>query len=738
MKGSNLKNFADNLRFRRCFRACGNIDDKAQNNIYMEDDTRKSDTPEREETPADVHGIAEQEEKPRPELVAREKKRGIRIGDYYVRVTQPYRHLFHRVEPGHYTATPESDYPKNPLARGYMQFKRLLIGRPLRTAEEGHQRLTKFKALAIFGSDAISSSAYATEASLVVLMVAGNSALNTSLYTALAIAILLSVVAFSYRQTVHAYPHGGGSYNVSRENLGRLPGLVAAAALLIDYIMTVAVSIAAGSAAITSAIIVSGYGAQIDAITATLPAYFNLNVMMSLVFIGVVTLGNLRGVRESGTIFAAPTYLFIIGVSALLIAGMVRLFTGTLQPVTPPPVLPITQPLTLWLVLRAFSAGAVAMSGTEAISNGVQVFQKPESRNAATTLTVMATLLGTFFLGLSYLSTKIGLVPGEETVISQVAQAVFGRNAFYYVFQVATMGILVIAANTAFAGFPRLASVLARDNYMPHQFLNRGDRLSFSSGITFLGIISALLLVLFRGNVDSLIHLYAVGVFLAFTMSCSGMVVHWWRTRGPGWRTRIIINGVGAILTGAILIIVAVTKFMFGAWIVIILIPMVVAVFIFINRHYSRVAAQLRITPGQLPAMRVEHFAVVPIDDVNKASLRAMSFARTICKEIVVLHISTDEHRAERVKQKMRLYASDLEFVIVDSPLRTFIRPMLAYIESLHAQHPGAFVTVILPEFLTAHWWEKFLHNRTADRLRTEFEKHPNVNVVLVPYLLER
>ena len=482
------------------------------------------------------HGFSEQEFKGTPEQPEQDNS-----GDLY-------RHFFYE-DGGHLIATPEASNEENKLLRGIQKIKATVIGRPIFSKDEIHERLTKFKALAVFGSDAISSCAYATEASLVVLMVAGNGALHISFFTALAIALLLSMVAFSYRQTVYAYPHGGGSYNVSRQNLGQTAGLVAAAALLIDYIMTVAVSIAAGTAAVTSALIAAGFSSQITHLTAALPPFFNLNVILSLIFIGLMTLGNLRGIREAGAIFAIPTYLFIVCFSIMLVVGIIKVFTHTLTPVTPPPILPVLEPVTLWLILRAFSAGAVAMSGTEAISNGVPIFKPNESKNAATTLTIMATLLGVFFVGVSFLSNHMGLVPGSQTIVSQVALSVFGQNVFYYIFQIATMGILVVAANTAFADFPRLSSVLARDNYMPHIFGNRGDRLAFSTGIIFLGAISALLLVVFRGNVDSLIHLYAVGVFLAFSMSDTGMVVHWWKTRGKGWKTSILINGADAILT---------------------------------------------------------------------------------------------------------------------------------------------------------------------------------------------
>jgi amino acid transporter len=671
------------------------------------------------------HGFSEQEFKGNPEQPDQDNS------------TEQYSHFFYE-EGGHLVATAEASAGENGIQRGLQKIKATVIGKPIFSKDEIHERLTKFKALAVFGSDAISSCAYATEASLIVLMAAGNGALHISFFTALAIALLLSMVAFSYRQTVYAYPNGGGSYNVSRQNLGQTAGLVAAAALLIDYIMTVAVSIAAGTAAVTSALIAAGFGSQVTHLTAALPPFFNLNVILSLVFIGLMTLGNLRGIREAGAIFAIPTYLFIACFSIMLIVGIIKVFTHTLTPIAPPPILPVLEPVTLWLVLRAFSAGAVAMSGTEAISNGVPVFKPNESKNAATTLTIMATLLGVFFVGVSFLSNHLHLVPGNQTIVSQVALSVFGQNVFYYIFQIATMGILVVAANTAFADFPRLSSVLARDNYMPHSFGSRGDRLAFSTGIMFLGTVSALLLVVFKGNVDSLIHLYAVGVFLAFSMSDTGMVVHWWKTRGKGWKTSILINGADAILTTSILIIVIITKFMYGAWIIILLIPMIVPVFIFIHKHYNRVAEQLRLLSMQAPPPQtIEHSVLMPIDDVNYASLRAMSFARTISKDITVIHIATDTKRAERIQEKMQAYAPDLKLVIVESPLRAFMRPLLTYVDFHHRQHPRGFVTIVMPEFITAHWWERFLHNRTAEHLTQAFKRHPNIAVVNVPYLLK-
>lgn len=376
------------------------------------------------------------------------------------------------------------------------------------------------------------------------------------------------------------------------------------------------------------------------------------------------------------------------------------------------------------------------MSGTEAISNGVPVFKKPESKNAATTLTVMATLLGVFFVGISYLSNQMGLVPGQQTIISQVAVAVFGNSIFYYVFQFATMGILVIAANTAFADFPRLSSLLARDNYLPHNFLVRGDRLAFSNGIIFLGALSAVILIVFRGSVDSLIHLYAVGVFLAFSMSNTGMVVHWWRTRGKGWKTSILINGAGAILTTGILIIVVITKFAFGAWIIVLLIPIVVINFQLIHRHYEDVRKQLRVTLGNLPPSTMNQLVIMPIDDINLASLRAISFARSISKNIFLLHISNNREETDKLQKKVDAYSPDVKLVILESPLRTLIQPLSTYIDVLQEQHPDTFFTIVLPELIAAHWWDKLLHNRTAQQLTHRFEEHPNVAVVLVPFLL--
>lgn len=657
-----------------------------------------------------------------PELTTRDVIKGTRPGDVFVRRREPHSRFFRRVGPGHFVATEEAARSRSPFWRAYSRLKALVIGRPIESAHEIHERLTKVKALAVFSSDAISSVAYATGEIMLVLALAGSQALNLSIEISFAIAVLLGIVAFSYRQTVLAYPSGGGSYIVTRENIGTRAGLVAAAALLIDYILTVSVSISAGTAAITSAF----------------PGLYPYTVELALGFVGIMTLLNLRGIRESGSIFAIPTYAFILTLGALILLGSWRIVSGGIPVPAEPLNLPAKQALDPWLILTAFSAGAVAMSGVEAISNGVPAFKPPESRNAATTLTVMAAILGIFFVSISVLAVMFGTNPdSEETIISQLGRMIYGENVLYYIFQFATMGILVVAANTAFADFPRLASILARDNFMPHQFSFRGDRLAFTVGISALGGVAALLIFAFGGDTHLLIPLYAVGVFLAFTLSQAGMVLHWRKLKTAGWRRSAIVNGIGAIATTVILIIAAVTKFQHGAWVVMILIPILVGGFSLVHRHYARVADQLRIEPGQLPPATIKQFVLVPIDTVNYASLRALSFARSMSSQVIAIHVNTDEERAKRTKEKMAKYAPDINLVTLDSPYRAFVRPMIAYVEALHQQNADAFVTIILPEFIPAHSWERALHGRTAQRLRGQFETHPNVAVVLVPYLLE-
>ncbi len=658
------------------------------------------------------------------DLTRQEMHQGSRAGDKYVRVVRPYAHLFHRVAPGYLRATEEAQEPRTRLRRALAWVKYILIGSPLPSRAEIHERLTKIKALAIFASDAMSSVAYATEEILFVLVAAGSTALGFSVGISTAIALLLGIVAFSYRQTVLAYPSGGGSYIVSKDNLGTLPGLVAASALMLDYILTVAVSISAGTAAITSAF------------QSLLP----YTVPIALLFVAIMVIGNLRGIRESGNIFAAPTYVFIFGIAVLIAVGLFRLFAG-LPPVEQVRTAPIAgaEPVTLWLLLTAFSAGSVAMSGTEAISNGVPAFKPPESKNAAATLTVMATILGFFFLGISLLAWEYGVVPNAaETVVSQLGRAIFGKNYVYYLLQFATMAILVLAANTSFADFPRLASILARDGFMPRQFAFRGDRLAFSYGIVALGILAAALIILFQGDTHLLIPLYAVGVFLAFTMSQAGMVIHWHKLRTPGWQHSAIINGVGATASAVVLLIAAVTKFERGAWIIVLLIPVLVAGFSTISRHYQVVEKelQLRVNGNGYRLGTLRQIVIVPLGGLNLASARALEFAHSISKQVNAVYVAQSEQEASDLREKLSRFDPELKLIILESPYRTFIDPLLAYIDAVHEQDKDAFITVIVPEFITAHWWQRFLHNGTAERLNRALKPHPNVAVVNVPYVL--
>ncbi|MBI3287490.1 MAG: APC family permease, partial [Chloroflexi bacterium] len=655
-----------------------------------------------------------------PDLTRQEIEKGSHPGDTYVRVKRPYARLLRRIAPDYLLATDRVYQPEGSLARLRAGILRLLLGTPLPTSAEVHERLTKVKALAVFASDALSSNAYATEEILLVLVVAGTAPLWLSFPITLAIALVLGAVAFSYRQTVQVYTRGGGSYTVAKENLGTLPGLVAAAALLIDYVLTVAVSIAAGTAALTSAI----------------PDLYPYRVLLSLAFILFIALANLRGIRESGTIFALPTYLFVFSLAGMILVGLARLATGdTSPPEATKAAVEAAQPVTLWLILRAFASGSVAMTGTEAIANGVPAFQPPEGKNAATTLAWMAAILATFFVGITFLANQYGIVPHEtETVVSQLARSILGGGLPYLLVQGSTMLILILAANTSFADFPRVSSVMARDRFMPNQFTFRGERLAFSNGILVLAALAGLLILAFGGSTHALIPLYAVGVFLAFTLSQSGMVARWWRLRGSGWRRSLIINAFGATLTGVVLIIVASTKFASGAWIVVLLIPLLVLMFLGIHRHYRNVADQLRLSAGAatLDQQPVKQKVLVPVADLNQASLRALAFARSISEDVTALHVTDDPREAEALRRKWDQWANGVSLVILESPYRSFTPPLLTYIDALHQQDPGTFVTVVLPQFVPAHWWENLLHNRTVVGLKASLLLRPNTLVVNV------
>jgi amino acid transporter len=606
----------------------------------------------------------------------------------------------------------------------YSSAKRLLLGRPIPTHLAHHERLSKVTGLAVLSSDALSSVAYATEEILRVLVIGGLGTLSLATPIGLSIAALLAIVAFSYRQTIYAYPSGGGAYIVSKDNLGINAALVAAAALLIDYTLTVAVSIAAGVAAVTSAF----------------PSLHVNRVELSLVFLAVLAVGNLRGIRESGRIFAVPTYFFIVMILMLIGLGIWHFATGTIHPIEPENALPIgSSTLGLFMLLTAFSNGCTAMTGVEAVSNGVPAFRPPEAKNAAQTLIVMAVLAITMFVGITLLAHAYHVIPSEtETVISQLARGTFGgRGALYLAVQAATMLILVLAANTAYSDFPRLASIVARDAYLPRQFSNQGDRLAFSNGIAALSVFAAILLVVFGGDTHALIPLYMIGVFISFTLSQTGMVLHWRRLREPGWRTSAFVNGLGAVATGIVLIIVAATKALEGAWIIILLIPVLVAVFKATHRHYSHVADQLSLQHWHAEA-RHHSTVLVPIGGVHRAVLQAVEYARSLSDDVRALFVDTDAASTEKVRKEWARWGEGTTLEVLPSPYRSLMEPLLEYIEQLQDAHPDDYVTVILPEFVPRRWWQHLLHNQRALLIKGALLFRPRVVVTSIPFHLER
>ncbi len=606
--------------------------------------------------------------------------------------------------------------------------RRLLVGSPLETSQAVHERLTKVKALAVFSSDALSSVAYATEEILLVLVLAGTGALALSWPIALAIAALLTIVATSYYQGIHAYPSGGGAYIISKENLGIMFGLVAGAALLIDYVLTVAVSVSAGVAAITSAV----------------PALYDHRVSLGVFFIMLITWGNLRGVRESGTIFAIPTYLFIVSFLMMIGTGLAKAATGH---ASLPPVRETVQPvqaLTMFLVLRAFSSGCTALTGIEAISNGVMAFEPPEDRNASHTLAAMAVLLVTMFLGITWLARTYGIVPVEgETVVSQLARTIFGNGSpLYYLIQATTAFILVLAANTSFNGFPRLASLMAVDRFLPRQLANLGDRLVFSNGILILGGVAALLLALFRGSTHALIPLYAVGVFLSFTLAQAGLVRHSLRLRESGWQRDVVINGIGAVATGVVLVVIAATKFAHGAWIVVLLIPLMVRVFLAIRHHYELVRRQLSIKTPDLPLPQPvrRHRVIVPISGVHRGTLKALHYAQSVSDDVTAVMVDVEPERTERVRERWNQLNTPVPLVVLPSPYRSVQGPLLSYIDQVSASlEKGDALTIVLPEFVPRRSWHYLLHNQTALMLKAALlyrRTEHNEIIVDVPYYL--
>jgi amino acid transporter len=602
--------------------------------------------------------------------------------------------------------------------------KRILLGTPIATAHAAHERLGPLTGLAIFASDALSSVAYASEEILLILMLAGATALDLASPIAVAIGLLIAIVVSSYRQTIFAYPQGGGSYVVTRENLGRYPSLVAGAALLVDYVLTVAVSVAAGIAAITSA----------------LPPLYPYRVTLGVIGVGVIAIGNLRGVRESGRLFALPTYLFL-GAYVLLIGwgGYQWLRGAAGGGPGPVPTLSAVEPLTAFLVLRAFSSGCAALTGIEAVSDGVPAFRAPEARTARRVLLGLGVILITLFLGISALAHAFGILPVEgETVNSQLARRVFGESPLYYFIQGVTMLILVLAANTSFADFPRLASFLARDRFIPRQFANRGDRLAFSNGIIILALLSIGLLVLFHGDTHALIPLYALGVFVSFTLSQASMVRYWFHHHAARWPLRAALNGAGALATGVVAVIIGLTKFTHGAWIVVVLLPCMIALFVTIRRHYDDVAGQLSVegvAPGRPPA---GHTVLVLVGDVHRGMLPAIEYAQALSPNARGIYVEVDPEQTRRFEERWTKYAEGMPLVVLRSPYRSVTGPLQEYLDLIQRQAPNEMITIVLPEFVPARWWQHLLHNQTALLIKGALLFRKGVVVTNVPYHLER
>jgi amino acid transporter len=664
------------------------------------------------------------------DLIQRQYVSGRKPGSKYVKIVRPFAGEFRTQAPGHLVATERVLAPHGGIARTLDAVRTVLVGRRIPTEHEMHERIGVFKGLAVFASDNISSSAYATEEIMRVVVLAGAGALALTMPITAAIVLVLAIVVLSYQQTIRAYPNGGGSYIVASDNLGRLPGLVAAGALLTDYVLTVAVSIAAGVAALTS----------------IFPGLFDLRVVLGVAFVGLLWIGNVRGIRESATIFAIPTYIYLVAIYGLLAFGLWRVFAGTL-PVYHPPAAwaahEATQGLGLLLILRAFASGSVALTGTEAVSNGVPAFKPPEWRHAGAVLIMMGAFFGTIFLGISFLAGQLGVIPDpteQETVISQITRLLVGGGTpYHYLIQISTALLLVLAANTAFADFPRLASILGKDRFLPRQFQYRGDRLAFSFGIMVLALVAALLIVVFQGSVTNLIPLYTVGVFVAFTLSQSGMVRHWYRLRNEvrGWRWRAAMNGTGAVATGLVALIVGAAKFALGAWIILLLIPVLILLMVAIRHHYEAVEEAL--TPdwstARLPIKPPR--VLVPIGRIDQASLSAIAYARSISADVTAIHVTDDEAEAQAMKERWEREAPDVSLVILESPYRALLAPLLAYVDAVERMHPGPRTTIVLSELVPRHFWESLLHNQVALRLKLRLFFRRNTVVIDVPYHLE-
>ena len=611
----------------------------------------------------------------------------------------------------------------------FNRLKDFLIGPPLPTRQLGEKKLNKIRALAAFSPDALSSIAYANQEIYLGLLIAGSAGLMMAWPIGLAIVIVLIIAAVSYYQTIHAYPSGGGSYIVARSNLGTLPGLVAAGALLIDYVLTAAVSLTAG----------------VDAIASAFPSILPYRVIVALALLGLITLINLRGLRETGTLMSIPVYLFLLTYLPMLVYGFFILWRdgpGTLTVTLPS----APQPLTLFLLLHAFATGCTALTGIEAISNGVPAFKKPESDNAGKTLIAMALLMGILFIGSIGLTQYLAVVAGpNETILSALARRILGKGLPYYVIQTTTLLILTVAANTSFADFPRVAAILAKDSFLPRQFTGLGDRLVFVNGIFILAGATAILIIGFRGDTHLLVPLFAVGAFLAFTLSQSGMVLHWWRERGRHWQLKMIANGVGALATGLTLLVVGITKFLDGAWITIILIPGLVVMFLRIRMHYLQMAKELSLQ-GLPPSLKPvsPSRVVIPISGVHRGIVDAVDFARGMSNNVTGIYVELESGEGDEIRKRWTHLWPDVPLVVVSSPYRSIIQPILDFLDETDLQHnDGQQAAVIVPEFVPAKWWQSLMHNQTAWLLKAALLYHRRVGgfprvIIDVPYYLKK
>jgi len=641
--------------------------------------------------------------------------------------------------------TPKSvDFCQPATATPPRTWRSWLIGRPLATADAPHQTIGKLVGLAVFASDALSSTAYATQEILVILALAGAAAFSFSFPIALAIVVLLAIVTISYEQTIHAYPGGGGAYIVARDNLGELPAQMAGAALLTDYVLTVAVSISSGIAQVVSAY----------------PDLFPYRVYLAVGTVLLIMIINLRGVKESGITFAIPSYFFLIMMFLTVGFGFFRYLAGSLGTViNPPPIQMIhsAQAVSVFLILRAFASGTTALTGVEAISNGITAFKEPRSRNAGITLIWMSSILGALFLGITLLSGHIGAVPSEsETVISQLARTAFGSQGLLYLATIAgTAVILIMAANTAFADFPRLSALHAGDGFLPRQLTQRGSRLVYSRGIVALALISSVLIIAFQASVTALIPLYAIGVFLSFTLSQAGMARRWWKVghlapgqeiKEPGstlryergWQTKMAINGFGSVCTAVVMLVFAGTKFLDGAWIIIVLVPLLVTGFFAIHHHYKNLARNLSLENYVSPGDIKQHRVVILVSGVHRGTIEALHYARLLSGNITAVHVSLDPADSEKVRAKWDAWSDGIPLVMLDSPYRLLIEPVLEYLEGLLAQRqPNEIITVVVPQFVPKHWWANLLHTQTAMQLRLVLMFKPGIVVTDVSYQVE-